>query len=227
MNTNFTGFSKDGIKFLKDLSRNNTTTWFKEHKSVYEEELVTPARNFVTAMGKKLETISPDLVAEPAVNKSLFRLNRDTRFSVDKTPYKTEFGMFFWEGDGKRMENPGFYMCFDASKLTLAGGAHEFPREKLEPFREAVINDKTGAALVALVKKLKKNGIEVGGAHYKRVPRGYDPDHPRAEFLKFNGLYIMSERKLPAEIFTSKFPTYCTREFKKMDPLLRWLVESL
>lgn len=223
----FNGFPKEGIKFLKDLARNNTKEWFNRNKKYYEEYLVNPAKNFVTAMGEKLRAISPDLVADPAVNKSLFRLNRDTRFSNDKTPYKTHFSMFFWEGSGKRMENPGFYLCFDAEKLTLAGGAHEFPREKLEPFREAVRSDKSGGELVEIVKKLKKKGIGVRGEHYKRVPRGYDPDHPRADFLKYNGLYIMSELKLPAELCSKKFVAYCIKEFRRMDPLQRWLVKHL
>jgi len=125
------------------------------------------------------------------------------------------------------MENPGFYMRFDARKLTLAGGAHEFPREKLEPFRKAVINDKSGKELVAIVEKLQRKGIEVMGEHYKRIPRDYDPDHPRAAFLKFNGLYIMSELKLPAQIHSKGFVPYCIKEFRRMDPLQRWLVKSL
>lgn len=118
-------------------------------------------------------------------------------------------------------------MRFDARKLTLAGGAHGFPREKLEPFRKAVINDKSCKELVAIVEKLQRKGIEVMGEHYKRIPRDYDPDHPRAAFLKFNGLYIMSELKLPAQIHSKGFVPYCIKEFRRMDPLQRWLVKSL
>lgn len=121
-------------------------------------------------MGDKLRAISPDLVAEPAVNKSLFRLNRDTRFSPDKTPYKTQFSMFFWEGDGKRMENPGFYLCFDAQRLTLAGGAHEFPQEKLESFRRAVLNDKSGQELVNLVEALQRKTSMSGASTTSGFP---------------------------------------------------------
>ena len=127
----FDGFPREGVKFLRDLSRNNNREWFNKHKTGYEKSLLTPAKNFVTAMGDRLKEISPNIVANPAVNQSLFRLNRDTRFSADKTPYKTHLSIFFWEGAGKRMENPGFYLCFDAKTLTLAGGAHEFPKEKL------------------------------------------------------------------------------------------------
>lgn len=227
MANDFGGFPREGIKFLKDLRRNNNKEWFNRNKKAYEEHLVTPGRNFVIAMGEKLGEISPGLVADPAVNKSLFRLNRDTRFSSDKTPYKTQFSIFFWEGEGKRMENPGFYLCFDADQLTLAGGAHEFPREKLEPFRKAVVNDRSGPELVEVARRLKRNGLEIRGAHYKRVPRGYDPDHPRADFLKYNGLYIMSEQSLPDQLHRKSFTTYCLREFRKIDPLLRWLVKHL
>jgi uncharacterized protein (TIGR02453 family) len=223
----FDGFPREGVKFLRDLSRNNNREWFNKHKTVYEKSLVTPAKNFVTAMGDRLKEISPKIVANPAMNQSLFRLNRDTRFSADKTPYKTHLSIFFWEGAGKRMENPGFYLCFDAKTLTLAGGAHEFSKEKLERFRNAVDRDKSGKALDEVVKKLRKKGIEVKGAHYKRVPRGFDPDHPRAELLKYNGLYIMSETKIPPDIHSKKFTAYCFKGFKKMDPVQRWIVKYL
>lgn len=221
----FNGFPKQGPKFLSDLGRNNNRDWFEKHKKDYEANLVIPGKNFVTAMGAKLKKVSPGIVAEPAVNQSLFRLNRDTRFGADKTPYKTQFSIFFWEGEGKRMENPGFYLCFDARNLTLAAGAHEFPKERLEPFRNAVVDETSGKELVKVVNGLKKKGIAVRGESYKRVPRGYDPDHPRAEFLKYNGLYIMEESKIPAELHTERFVTYCVNAFKRMDPIQRWLVK--
>ena len=227
MSAEFTGFPKEGIKFLNDLRKNNTRDWFNKNKAIYDDQLVAPAKSFVVAMGEKLKSLSPNVIAEPAVNKSLFRLNRDTRFSPDKTPYKTQFSIFFWEGDGKRMENPGYYLCFDGQKLTIAAGAHEFSREKLDAYREAVIGEKSGAQLDEVLKKLKRKGIEPGGAHYKRVPRDYDANHPRAELLKHNGLYLMTETKLPAELHRKQFVTYCMKEFRKMDPLQRWLASNL
>ena len=223
----FDGFSKKGTNFLKDLRKNNTREWFNRNKATYEEHLIDPAKKFVVALGTRLQKLSPAIVAEPAVNKSLFRLNRDTRFSTDKTPYKTQLSIFFWEGAGRRMDNPGFYLCFDAKTLTIAGGAHEFSKEKLERFRIAVDSETSGRALVAVVKKLRTKGIEVKGAHYKRVPRGFDPDHPRAELLKHNGLYIMSETKVPPDIYSKKFTAYCFKEFKKMDLLQRWIVKYI
>ena len=84
------------------------TDWFKRHKNDYEELVLNPSRLFVSEMGELLRGIVPAINADPRVNRSLFRINRDTRFSKDKTPYKTHITLWFWEGLGPRMENPGF-----------------------------------------------------------------------------------------------------------------------
>jgi uncharacterized protein (TIGR02453 family) len=105
----FRGYPRELITFFDQLKRNNTKEWFTEHKKDYEAYVKQPSEGFVLAMGAKLKAISPGIHAIPKVNQSLFRLNRDTRFSKDKTPYKTNLGIWFWEGGRKRMECSGFY----------------------------------------------------------------------------------------------------------------------
>ena len=115
----FNGFPKKFTKFFADLAMNNNKLWFNEHKPDYEQFVLGPSKLFVIAMGERLSELSPDINAIPMVNKSLFRLNRDTRFSKDKSPYKTNVGIFFWEvcsfspanpkspGQIKRKNTPG------------------------------------------------------------------------------------------------------------------------
>jgi uncharacterized protein (TIGR02453 family) len=97
---------------------------------------MTPARSFVTAMGEKLRKIAPGIVADPRVNKSIFRIYRDTRFSKEKTPFKTNLGIWFWEGDLPRMESFGFYFHVEGKKMMLAAGVYMFQKEQLEAFRK-------------------------------------------------------------------------------------------
>jgi uncharacterized protein (TIGR02453 family) len=98
-NTGFNGFPKECIEFFRDLEKNNDKRWFEQHKEQYEKQVQTPSRYFVVDLGRKLQKIAPNVVADPRVNRSLFKIHRDTRFSPDKTPFKTNLGLWLWEGE--------------------------------------------------------------------------------------------------------------------------------
>jgi len=118
----FNGFSGRTVEFFKELAVNNNKVWFEEHRQDYETYVLKPARSFIEGMGQLLSSVSPGVHADARVNKSLFRINRDTRFSKDKSPYKTHLGIWFWEGDGPRMECSGYYFHLEPHKLMLAAG---------------------------------------------------------------------------------------------------------
>ncbi len=223
----FKGFPKELPRFFKNLKQNNTKAWFEEHKKDYETHVKQPSCDFVEAMGKKLLSFAPGIKAIPKVNKSLFRLNRDTRFSKDKTPYKTNMGIWFWEGEGKRMESSGFYFHLENNKLMLGAGVYMFPRHLMEKYRDAVVDPIRGKGLKKALAKLGKNGYEVKGRHYKRIPAGYDANHENADYLLFNGFHCGNEITLPKEFYTSAFIDYAFLEYKKMLPLHEWLRDSV
>lgn len=227
MSERFTGFPKGAIKFFKDLERNNNKEWFHEHRNEFEEFILEPSRAFVLDMGEKLTSLSPEIIADPAVNRSLFRINRDTRFSKDKSPYKTHYAMFFWEGSRKKMECSGFYLHFEVDKLILGAGLHMFPRPVLEMYRHKAGSEDAGRELSKIVSKLEKDGIAIEGEKYKKVPSGFDPDHFNSELLKHKGLYAGVESKVPPEFHTRKLLDHSFKEFKKMQPLQRWLADNL
>ncbi len=106
----FTGFPKETFAFLSGLERNNTKAWFEGHRGDYEQFHLAPARAFVEAMAPGLKKISKTLNAEPKVNGSIFRINRDVRFSKDKRPYKTTLDLWFWEGEKRGWEAPGMFL---------------------------------------------------------------------------------------------------------------------
>ena len=222
----FTGFSKQSLTFLDKLARNNERDWFHANRDMYEAELLGPAKDFVVAMGDRLFSLSPDINAEPRVNGSIRRIARDIRFSPNKKPYKEYFD-FFFRYAGASKEGPGYFLRVTPKKMWVGGGAYVFDKAVLPKYRDAVAADKSGAALEAAVKKLRKAGIEVGGEHYKRVPRGYDAEHPRGELLRHAGLYGMLEFKIPKEYFSPAFATFCTKHFKKIAPLNEWIVDNV
>src|SRR4030042_462972 len=123
----FRGVSRETVAFFRGLKKNNNREWFGAHRDVYESHVLAPAKAFVVDMGRRLKEIPPEIVAVPRINKSIFRLNRDTRFSSDKSPYKPNLGLYFWEGPRSRMESPGFYVHLE-SPTRLVGAAYSmFP----------------------------------------------------------------------------------------------------
>lgn len=220
----FKGFSNGTFKFLKDLERNNKKEWFEKNRDIYENELLEPSFTFITEMGERLRSFAPGIVAIPKTDKSIFRIYKDVRFSKDKTPYKTHVGIFFWEGKRKKLENPGFYLQLNKGSIFVAGGLYIFPKDLLKPYRDAVVDPKKGKELQRIIKKITKNGLyKVGDTHYKKVPRGYDPEHPNAELLLYNGIHAFCEIPLPKEIYSSDFIDYCYRIFKDYSPLHAWV----
>ena len=223
----FKGFPKEMIDFFDQLKKNNTREWFQEHKKEYEAHVKQPSEEFVLVMGERLRSISAGIHAIPKVNQSLFRLNRDTRFSNDKRPYKTNLGIWFWEGDRKRMECSGFYFHIDEKNLMLGAGIHIFPKELIGPYRDAVVSKKYGPELRKVINKVSKSGYAVSGKHYKRVPSGYDPSHENVDLLLHNGLAAMYESALPDELFSEGIINNVFAHFKKMSPLHTWLTNTL
>jgi uncharacterized protein (TIGR02453 family) len=221
----FQGFSKETVKFFKDLRKKNTKKWFEAHKGDYEALVMQPSKAFVQAMGDKLRAHIPDIVAVPKINKSLFRINRDTRFSPDKSPYKTNMGIFFWEGNRPRMECPGFYFHLEPNKLLLGVGLYMFPKYLFDTYRKSVVHAKYGKDLAEIVAKIqKKKGYQIGGKHYKRVPAGFDPSHPNADLLLHNGIHVGTESSIPEEFYSKKLVNYCWQKFQPLVPLHAWLV---
>jgi uncharacterized protein (TIGR02453 family) len=232
---NFTGFREDTLRFYRDLAINNKKEWFDDHRGDFEEHVMAPARDFVIDMGERLKIIAPNVKADPRVNKSLFRINRDVRFSKDKSPYKTHLAIYFWEGRKKRMECSGFYFHVEPEKLLIGAGIYMFPKEHLDEYRDSVVHPVHGPKLVEAIKSIEgsasvkgEGGCGIyGGEKYKRVPRGYDPDHERADLLLNKGLTAFAESDIPDEFYSEALIDYSFEYFRKMAPLHRWLVEMV
>lgn len=220
----FSGFSPEAFDFLRDLARNNTTEWFNAHRGQYDEYILEPSRLFVTALGERLREIVPEINADPRVNRSLFRINRDTRFSPDKRPYKTHAGIWFWEGHGKRMETSGFYVHIEPGNVFLGAGMHVFPKPFLSTYRDYVTEKRHGSSLKKAIEKVSASGpYEIGGQSYKRVPRGYDKLYEHADLLLYGGLWAGFHPPTMEVVHEAGFTDVCMEHFANMLPLHEWL----
>lgn len=223
----FQGFPRGTIEFLLELADNNNRSWFEENRKRYEKDVKAPAFACIESLGAALARVRPDIQAIPKVNGSLFRLNRDTRFAKNKDPYKTHIGILLWEGNRKRMENSGFYFHVEPGLFLLGAGLYMLPRELFQPYREAVDSGKLGPRLAEISEQLETAGYEVGTEQYKRVPKGFPADHPRARFLKFNGLAAMVQMDLPEEIHGPEIIDMAVHHFMEMVPIHQWILDAL
>jgi uncharacterized protein (TIGR02453 family) len=223
----FPGFSNEGLRFLKQLPKNNDRDWFKDNRAAFDEGIVEPGKLLVSALGEKLTTLDADVHAEPKVGGSIFRQHRDTRFSKDKSPYKTHFDLWFWTGDKKGWDASGFFVRVTGAELWVGVGMHALDKRALSAYRAAVGDDTRGKELVKIVTKLRKAGLEVGDVHYKRVPKPFAQDHPRAELLKHNTLHATARMPLPEEAKSNKLVGLIHKQHKQMAPLHRWLRSAL
>jgi len=224
----FTGFPEGTTDFLRGLTEHNEKPWFEQHRAEYDAYYVQPTLAFVGALGPRLQAEVSSLVEyEARINGSLFRINRDIRFSKDKTPYKTHLDLWFWEGNRKGWDSPGFFMRQTLDKLYLGAGMHHFGPEQLSAYCRAVLDPTLGASLAGLTGRLEEAGLDVGAEARKKVPRGIDPAHERARFLRYEGLVAMWEGPLPPEIRTEGFVDWCLALFKTASPINEWLREAL
>ena len=208
------------------MRENNTRDWFAANKSRYEAAVKAPALAWVAAMGARLQSLDAELVVDLRANGSgaLMRAARDTRFSKDKSPYKTNIAMMWWRGSGKKMQHPAFGMQITPDGADLMAGMFHFAKPMLAAYRQAVADDELGAALLAAATSVEAAGYPLSGRHYKTVPRGYDKEHPRGEWLKFNSLHCSTMGIDWDNVMSPGFIDICFDHFRQMAPILHWLV---
>src|SRR3982074_839639 len=118
----FQGFPEEGMKFLRSLARNNDREWFQPRKHIYDEQVKAPMQELILAVTREMMRFAPDYVAEPG--KAIYRIYRDTRFSKDKTPYKTHIAAIFKHRDLGKNSGAGFYFSVSADEIEVGGGIY-------------------------------------------------------------------------------------------------------
>lgn len=223
--SDFPGFPVETQRFLRELRANNSREWFAANKPRYEEFVKAPALHWVTAMGERLRSIDSEIVVDTRANGSgsLMRAARDTRFSKDKSPYKVNVAMMWWRGSGKKMQHPGFGMQITPDDAGLMAGMFHFAKPMLDAYRQAVLDDELGEDLIRMAKAVETAGYSLSGSHYKTAPRGFDKNHRRVHWLRFNNLHAGTHDIPPEAIATPRLIDICFDHFAKLAPILHWL----
>ena len=201
-------FSPGLLKFLRELSANNSREWFEANRSRYENVMLEPALEFIDAFAPNLRSMSPHFVASTRRSGgSLFRIHRDVRFSKDKSPYKTHLGIQFRHENAKDVHAPGFYLHIEPRASFVGVGIWHPDSPTLTKIRDAIVDEPAAWERAAHGKSFR-DVFSLSGDSLKRPPRGYDPDHPLAEDLKrkdFIGVAPMADRAITSSDLVRDF----------------------
>jgi len=219
-------FTRQTFDFLRELAANNNRDWFNENKPVYECDVRQPAMTFIERMAPRITEISPHFLAiAKKSGGSLMRVYRDTRFSRDKKPYKTNIGIQFRHEQGRNIHAPGYYVHIDPQSVFVGAGMWRPDSRTLGKIREHLVEAET--AWVAARDDVKfRTCFNLSGEALKRAPRGYSPDHPLIEDLKRKDFIAISELSRDDVLDPGFIDTVCQR-FHAADAYMRFLCKAI
>jgi uncharacterized protein (TIGR02453 family) len=222
----FAGFRPEAIQFLVDLAEHNDRAWFQPRKAGYERLLREPMEALVAALSERFAERGIPLRADP--KRSIFRIYRDTRFSKDKSPYKTNIGASMpWVDDASGADDEvhgnGAYVHIEPGEMFAGGGMWRPDKARLDALRRAIVDDpdRVRAAIedpgfVATFGSVSRHEM------LKRVPAGFPPDHPMADLLRSKDL-TFGRRLADAEVLSPSLPDVLADDFAAAVPVFRFL----
>jgi uncharacterized protein (TIGR02453 family) len=219
-------FSGETFQFLSSLAANNNREWFGENKPRYEDTVCSPALRFIDDIAVELAAISPHFLAIPKkVGGSLMRIYRDTRFSKDKRPYKSNIGIHFRHEVGKDVHAPGFYLHIAPGECFVGVGIWRPDSTALGKIRDAIVED-ADSWHAARDDKVFNKRFRLSGDRLTNPPRGYAGDHPLIEDLKWKDFIAVAELD-QREVTGNKLLSRVVDDFAAADPFMRFLCKAL
>jgi len=214
----FEGFPKESITFFKKLKRNNNRDWFNAHKGDYEEQIKFPMQSFIASMQPVFADFAPQFDVHP--KRSMFRIYRDTRFSKDKTPYKTHMAAHFvLRGKPKGFEGSGYYLHIAPGEVFIGGGIYLPDNDQLKKIRKYLAEHSKEFLGIINKPTFKKMFPAISGQKLSRPPKGFDPNHPMIEWLKMKQFFTgveLKEETCHKKDFSKLVAKYC----KELAPLV-------
>lgn len=216
-------FSADTLRFLRALKRNNRREWFNAHREDYEAHVRQPMTTIVERLADDFRAFAPELVASPRL--SMYRIYRDTRFSENKTPYKTHVVAVFPTRGLLKHQGAGVYFHVSPDGVWVGGGMYAPDTSQLHAVREHIAAHPRQFRAIVESPAFRRT-MTLEGEKLQRVPRGFPKDHAAADYLRFRQFIAGAE--FPAALATApKFYTSVLSVFRRVLPLVRFLNEPL
>ncbi len=212
----FDCFDAEAVGFLQELKANNTKDWFAANKATYETHIKAPSKLFAEDMELALR----DLTGQDHSSK-IFRIHRDVRFSKDKTPYNAHLHLAFLP-TGQAVQPPMWLFGLSPEKLSLGCGVLQYDKGALDTFRDAMAGP-LGAELTQITLEMRNRGFRIGDPELKRIPPGFDKDHPHEEALRRKGFAVWMDTETPAFVLKSNLTELTAAEFAKLMPVFQLL----
>ena len=221
----FAGFPPEALSFFRRLKRNNNRPWFQKHKDEYEENVRFPMQCLIASLGPRMADVAPDFDFNP--KKSIFRIYRDTRFSNNKTPYKTNIAAYF-QARGKKSpaERPGLYVGIELGEIFIGGGLYMPSGEQLKSIRKSIAEHPDDYLSVIEDPAFTKMFGEVMGDKLVKAPLGYPKDHPMIVHLRLKQFFVGKEFG-EEECLKPRFVDTVAKYFAGTMPMVRWLEKAL
>ena len=215
-------FPREGLAFLRQLKRNNNRDWFQAHKDSYEHFVRTPMAEMVLAIGEDFRRFAPEMVADPRV--SIYRIYRDTRFSRDKTPYKTQAAAVFPVRGLPKNSGPGLYFHISPEEVLIGGGIYMPEPDLLRAVRNEIAAHPKRFLSIVEGREFRKAFGELEGEQLKTAPKGFPVEHPAARYLRYKQ-FLFGEEHPAALATTPRLLPAILRCFEQGMPLIRFLKE--
>ncbi len=210
------GFTEDTLVFLDSLAKNNTREWFHAHKKEYESSLKVPAAIFCEKFAGSLQGLYGI-----SVRHKIFRINRDLRFSKDKTPYNTRLRAAFAPEESLSLA-PSWFFNLEPDKLTIGLGVIAFSKADLITYRERVAGAE-GEKLQKILNRANSQGLRLSPPDLKRVPAPFEKDHQRAVLLCHKSLCLWIDLSDPKQALGDQAAEDLVRQLRPAMPLFEWL----
>ena len=220
MRSGFPGFPPEAIRFFRGLVRNNRREWFQPRKQTFDEKVKAPMVELVGELNRVMMEFAPDYVTD--AGKAIYRFYRDTRFSPDKTPYKTQIAASFPRRGNAKHGGAGYYFAISHKGVDVGGGIYMPPPEALLAVRTHIAEHHEDFLRLTAASAVKRLYRAVQGEQLARVPKGFAADHPAADLLRFKQ-YLLFTTLDPAIITTPKVFTELEKHFRAMAPFLDFL----
>ena len=220
MKSRFAGFPPETRKFLRNLKRNNRQEWFQPRKETFDQVVKAPMTELVLALGEALRDVAPELNTDP--KKAVYRIYRDTRFSKDKTPYKTWAAAVFSPRGFPKHAAAGAYFHIGPDEILAGGGIYAPGATELRTLRGHIGDNTEELRAILGDKAFRKTFGEMSGERLKRVPKGFPADHPAADLLVYKQ-FLAGTYLDPGVTETPKIYTQLVKVFTTMMPFLRFL----
>ncbi|MBV1902274.1 MAG: DUF2461 domain-containing protein [Marinosulfonomonas sp.] len=222
--TEYSGFPTEAFRFLTDLSLNNSKDWFEANRDIYDTYWKQTGLDLIHALAPGMTRLDPPLKAEARINGSLRRINRDVRFSKDKTPYSASMHLIFWTGNHPN-RSAGMHFSLRPDGLGYGAGLYGIEPAQLADFRARIVNPADRKVLLDAVKSARSVDCEFGEPSLKRMPKGYAANGDWEHLLRRKAFVMRTAGQQPAPdwLFTSKAPDRLLEITKALMPLIKWL----